>query len=120
MKGYKVVCRRQFYGGREEIVSACVTQDWAVIAYRVGEAVKPRPGCGPLCVFDDLSKARRMSKAMPDYQNVEIYECEFTPSASETVWYYEYPLPEEMTFDLPPGTVLADEVTLTALVEVRE
>lgn len=95
--GWKVV--------RRFSMSSCyAARDDSCVRYRYGEWVRPRKGCGPLCVFNNRDDARSFSSP-----NEVILRCFYTPSRQTAVWTGDY------DFDWPPvvlprGTVLADAV----------
>jgi hypothetical protein len=78
------------------------------VEYKLYQAVEPKRGYGPLCVFRTRRQARRFKKETHE-DFVRIYRCVYWPSSKNQVWnQYGY----RPIGDLPNGTVLADRVKL--------
>ena len=89
------------------------------VEYVVGKTTTPAPNCGPLAVFDTLRSA-----CLFYYGTKRVFKCRIKKSQLKTLWhpwgndYYEFPGDRKGRTDrmhhsdMPPGTILADRVTL--------
>lgn len=82
------------------------------IRYSTVRWSRPRPKCGPLCVFNSKRSARRFRS--PLYHS--IYECLYDPSLLKEIWNYAEREEKISLNRLPRGTKLASRVKLTKLV----
>lgn len=98
--GYKVV-RETYYSAIRD-----------GIYYKINEWVCPKPGHGPLCVFEDLKSASRFISN----SGLHIYRCEYIPSPCDRVWEEDRYCYKNL-IALPCGTVLAKKVKLLELVK---
>jgi len=120
MKGYKVVYDATFdddFSGPIGIqfVSYSLSADKAI--YIPGEKTVPRPGNGPLAVFDTFEHALAfLGKTTLDYP-VAIWECEWTPSEHFSLWYRVMDSVFNGPITYPEGTCFASSVTLTKRVD---
>jgi hypothetical protein len=121
MRGYKVVEKRG------EMLLSCVVctaseLEEGTMEYKVGEAVKPKDGFGPLAVFSSYMAARDFVECnMLVLGNWRIFACEYEESGRGAIWIGDDVMTafHRRSIDsLPQGTRLASEVTL--LEEVKE
>ena len=77
------------------------------VKYRIGKTSKPRSGCGPLCVFSKLRKAKDYVNIFADIKCI-ILKIQYVPSKENNVWTHD---DSALIDTLIPGTVLADSVT---------
>ena len=92
------------------------------VQYKVDEFVgRPDKRYGPLCVFDDIERAKHFFHVTLSGKNKKIYECEYIPSKQEYIRGVWTVFPSEFvthTIDcLPEGTKLANKVKLIKEVE---
>lgn len=81
--------------------------------YGIGLITKRSNHCGPLCVFETLKQAESFLLLESwEYSHLTIYECEIKKSKDTKVWHTSMPSRRSWVYDLPIGTVLADEVRL--------
>ena len=81
--------------------------DHACVKYIIGKTSKPRSGCGPLCVFSKLRKAKNWVNMFTDRKCI-ILRVQYVSSKGHSVWTHD----ESTLIDtLLPGTVLANSVT---------
>lgn len=109
MKGYKVVRKIE---GKEDYYSFASMGPSGTRRYRIGLMTWPHYEGGPLCVFEDLSHATRFCIDTTIYAglDIHIFECEYQPSIENFVWTEGSRVYHVRS--LPPGTRLADFVTL--------
>lgn len=80
-----------------------------VVDYALRRTTKPRKGCGPLCVFRTLRRAKNWAVL---WRGI-AYKCLYKPSKHGRIWGIVRPKEIGMRLvDLPRGTVLADRVRL--------
>ena len=101
-RGFKVIARH-----RGKLMSwMYYWADIEGVEYKVGEAVSPRPSCGPLCVTSHIEDARYLLTDPAD----RIYRCSYVEDKRREVWTaLRRPRPLQ---DLPCHTVLASNVKL--------
>ena len=84
------------------------------IEYVFGEVTKPRPGDGPLAVFDSKEAVADFTEQEQGGDPVKVFECTAEnvrePDADEAVWSGNSYMAGAY---LPAGTLLANSVTLT-------
>ena len=95
--GYKVVKKRS-------LVSAIMMWTGNELQYKINEWIKPKKGCGPLCVFNTIEDAKNFK-----WSDHIIYECLYEKSLEHKVYIGNE---VKTIFDLPQGTVLATKVQL--------
>lgn len=85
------------------------------LEYSFEEYVRPKPEDGPLCVFSQEKDAEKFAahlrRERPDW-DIAIFPCFFFRSNKKSVWTNLLGLRNEEK-ELPPGTVLAEQVMLT-------
>lgn len=82
-----------------------------MVEYKIGKKSFPFEGDGPLAVFDSLDTAKEFVGG--NYENLEIFECEYTPSCESVLWLRYGVRKNYLARHLQPmGTTLADCVTL--------
>ena len=94
--------------------------------YAKGKTTRRENGFGPMAVFDTLDNAEKFVEDLRRKQEIKgfaIYKCTIKRNnRAKTLWYSKHIdrrfwfgwQPQRMNpYDLPDGTVLADEVTLT-------
>ena len=87
--------------------------EYGCVKYIIGKTSKPRSGCGPLCVFSTLKKAKNLVKRPTNIKHI-ILKVQYVPSKENSVWTYT----ETTLIDiLMPGTILADSVTPIKVIE---
>ena len=87
--------------------------DYDCVEYIIGKTSIPRPGCGPLCVFSKLRKAKDSVNIFTDIKCV-IFKVQYVPSKENNVWTHD----DSALIDiLTPGTILADSVTPIKVIE---
>ena len=70
----------------------------------------PRPGCGPLCAFEDIGDCFSLGL----YPDDHLYWCAITPSTLEQIWQgASEPTP---LYALPAGTLLCSRIKCLARV----
>ena len=103
-EGYKVVTE-----------DLCSISAWCRVRYSYKRFTKPRPGFGPLCVFDSERSAELFGFGFSScYYTVRIVPCVYERSKQNAIWFlsknkYE---PRISLESLPRGTVLAKRVKL--------
>ncbi len=108
--GFKVISFTN--KNRKRMVSLIEDGRSAVVDYKVDEWVNPRPGCGPLCIFDTSKNAEEFAWFQCGYATkvYSIYKCEYIPSESNYAWTIEGRRSTISYF--PAGTIFADKVML--------
>ena len=96
-KGYKVVRKRT-------LLSYIINGIGDVLRYKVNKWIKPRKGCGPICIFNTIEDAKKFKR-----DNHTIYECLYERSPEHRVYNGNE---GESIFHLPRGTILATKVKL--------
>jgi hypothetical protein len=111
--GYKVVRKVG-----DQLVSA-TRYCGRILEYTAQQETRPLEGDGPLAVFPTLSLAQQwIWDARFEF---EIWWCAFTPSSEESLWYRTgHRRVRTGLKELPPGTRLAQSVTLTQKVSQNE
>ena len=107
--GYKVVF---VWYGRYYSWTA-TPDDHECIKYIIGKTSKPRPGCGPLCVFSNLRNARETASIFTD-KRCAILKVRFVPSKEKCAWTHHTSTSKD---ELNDGTILADSVTPVELIK---
>ncbi len=88
----------------------------ASVSYKAGKNVRPRRGCGPLCVFTTRSLAMVFKNTWAGGRGgLVVYRCEYRPSKHINVWAGN--MDKYHLSSLPQGTRLASQVCLTAIEE---
>ena len=82
-------------------------KNYDCVEYIIGKTSTPRPGCGPLCVFSKLRKAKNLVKRSIDIKCI-LLKVQYVPSKENSVWTQD---DSALIDTLIPGTVLADSVT---------
>ena len=80
------------------------TNELACVEYAIGKTSKPKPGCGPLCVFRSLRDAKWHC-----FEGNVIMKVRYIPSEQQSVWTSDYS--RCLLGYLFDGTILADSVT---------
>lgn len=108
-KGFKVVDVQP----GEVLESVSCTRSCGGVEYIPGKAVRPQPGCGPLCVFTSRLKAWEFQESARPLSALRIVECQYRPSRGRWVWRRTYGGHERLSLmAMPVGTALALEVIL--------
>lgn len=109
--GYKVV---SVWNGKYYSCTA-VPDDHECVKYIIGKTIKPRPGCGPLCVLSTLERAKEFVGIDLD-TNIQyaILKVRFVPSEENCIWTHFSSSPKD---ELSDGTILADSVTPVELIK---
>ena len=82
----------------------------ACVEYAIGKTSKPKPGCGPLCVFRSLRETKQHS-----FRGQVTMKVRYVPSEQQSVWIFDYSRYHlNYLFD---GTILADSVTPIELIK---
>lgn len=99
--GYKVLRINR----HSAIRSLCV----GGLRYPKLKEMKPKKGCGPLCVFTSKEDARIFAR-IENYEHLIVVKCEYKESIHTNIWH-------NLSFSrvslecLPFRTILADSVT---------
>lgn len=103
-QGFKVV-----HKSRGKLESAVVGSGWsaAAVQYFVGRWVKPKDGCGPLCVFDSFYYATDFANSMINAGTLFVYRCRYGLSHEKHAHTNGIP-----ATGLPVDTKLASKVYL--------
>lgn len=118
-KGYKLVYK--LTSGRLlscHLGNSAYRQRNRAKTYTPGIWTKPSRGCGPLCIFDSLTTARRFHTsqiALTHQARVIIRNCVYVPSLAPGIWLSATQYKGKRAFvlsSLPWGTRLADRVKL--------
>ena len=113
LTGYKVVHTATAKRG---MYSMAMHSPSAVVKYIARRWTRPRRGCGPLCVFDNLIRANGFVNAF----HGKVYECLYEPSESRYIWMRAYGKKQINSLNsLPRNTVLAKRVKLLRLATRR-
>lgn len=83
------------------------------VKYIIGKTSKPRPRCGPLCVFSSIKKAKGIIDPNMDKYSA-ILKVRFVPSKEKCAWT---PYTSTSKDELNDGTILADSVTPVELIK---
>lgn len=79
-KGFKVIRPDD---RRSAIARGLSFEQLSSVVYVRNRWVKPRKGCGPLCVF----KTREFAENFAGIRNLVVVKCEYKPSTEQLVWY---------------------------------
>jgi hypothetical protein len=112
MQGFKVV-----YLDKSGEYRPCIMTS-IKIRYGIGKITKPYKGDGPLAVFETKASAREFiidnfewSDEPFSCRNMKTFECNYEPSQEIAMWIMGGISSLEID-NFPPGTILADSVTL--------
>ena len=107
--GWKVI---RDYGGIYKSVPITPVAG-SVVTYTPQIRAEPRPGCGPLMVFEDFDIADAFVYAyQPWISKVSIWRCEYEQSDETRVWNGPEPYDITDKSSLPAKTSLAKWVTI--------
>lgn len=105
--GYKLVRAKN-----EKYYSLTIYYDPSCVEYVIGKTSKPKPGCGPLCVFQSLRDAKLQS-----FRGEVIMKVRYVLSERQFVWSGSFVHHRCHLNHLFNGTILADSVTPVELIK---
>ena len=111
MIGYKVCSKED-----GKYLSYCNFPSKANREYILNQLTVPGIRFGPLCVFDTLANAIEFIKYEDaSLKDVKIFKCKYSPSSEK---YLYDGIAEWNILKCPSGTVFADDVIITEVVDV--
>ncbi len=110
-------------GLEETFESLTISPHYGGVIYKVGKPTHPSPNCGPLAAFRTLKDVkdfqRRHGKASfwNGWRGDPVFRCRVKKETKEDNLFVTInSMIDSFSGDLPPGTILCKEITLTKLI----